>query len=142
MTGFNHTLAGALAAVLLPPPLALPIALGSHFVLDSLPHFGNSVRVRPYTRAFVRWLILDALLCAMALAYSLWLLPGVTWLVIACIGLSVLPDFLWLLRGRVRLLEGYFGFASRIQRFELPWAWSLEFVYAAFFTVWLFYLAY
>lgn len=40
MTATNHILAGALIGSMLPLPVALPVALASHFVLDTLPHFG------------------------------------------------------------------------------------------------------
>lgn len=41
MTGINHAITGAvIAAATQQPALALPLAFASHFVLDSLPHFG------------------------------------------------------------------------------------------------------
>ena len=45
MTISNHMLAGTLIAVVIKQPLlALPLAFASHFVLDSLPHFGYEQR--------------------------------------------------------------------------------------------------
>lgn len=41
MTGTNHIITGAvIAAIVRQPLLTVPLAFGSHFVLDSLPHFG------------------------------------------------------------------------------------------------------
>ncbi len=41
MTTSNHVIAGTLLAVTIKQPaLVLPLAFASHFVLDSLPHFG------------------------------------------------------------------------------------------------------
>lgn len=43
MTGTNHFLAGALLATVVPQPaVAVAAALGSHLVLDAMPHFGRS----------------------------------------------------------------------------------------------------
>lgn len=41
MTGINHIVTGAaIGAAISQPVLALPLAFISHFVLDSMPHFG------------------------------------------------------------------------------------------------------
>jgi len=40
MTGFNHAASGGLIGALLPLPLAIPVALTSHFILDAFPHYG------------------------------------------------------------------------------------------------------
>lgn len=40
MTATNHVLAGALIGSILPWPVAIPVAIASHFVMDKIPHFG------------------------------------------------------------------------------------------------------
>ncbi len=40
MTGVNHMLVGGVIGATVASPLALPLAFVSHFVLDSLPHYG------------------------------------------------------------------------------------------------------
>ena len=40
MLATNHVLAGALIGSVLPLPVALPVAFASHFVMDSIPHYG------------------------------------------------------------------------------------------------------
>lgn len=138
MTGYNHTLAGALIAVALPTPLTPIAAFASHFLLDAFPHFGNSDRFALGTPAFRRLLLLDGALCIFSLAFAIWLFPHLWWLIALCAFLSALPDFMWLLwRGKVRSLEWFFRFSSWIQWGERPWAYPLELFYAAIFTGWL-----
>jgi len=40
MIGFNHAAVGGFIGKFLPLPIALPLALASHFVLYALPHYG------------------------------------------------------------------------------------------------------
>lgn len=45
MTATNHALTGAaIATVIRQPLLAIPLAFASHFVCDSLPHFGLKLK--------------------------------------------------------------------------------------------------
>lgn len=142
MTGFNHTLAGALAAVTLPAPLAPLVALVSHFVFDAFPHFGRHTELRPYTKSFIQLLGIDAVLCVMSLLLALMLFPDKWLLILACTFLSTLPDFLWLLDGKVGWLKGFFSFASVIQWGERPWGWVLEIIYGTIFVATLIILSY
>lgn len=147
MTGFNHTLAGSIIAVLVPAPLVPLVAFVSHFVLDALPHFGRHPKITTIngklSRNFKRLLVLDAILCFAALFFAWWLFPN-KWLIIT-VGafFSALPDFLWLLqpRAKSRLARAFFRFATIIQWGERPWGWVLEIVYAAYFALTLLYLA-
>lgn len=134
MTGFNHTLAGCLIAVIVPAPFAPFVALLSHFFFDAMPHFGRSEDFAPYNHNFIMLLILDGILCVAALIFSIWLFPHLWWLMIICSTTSTLPDFMWILRGKVHQLDGFFTFASKIQWGERPWGWMLEVIYAAIFT--------
>lgn len=129
MIGFNHAAAGALIAITLPPQYVPVVALLSHFVMDALPHFGNSDTFKPYTKAFKWLLLIDAVMCCMVLGFSWWLFPQ-HWLIIA-VGtfFATLPDFLWLLDGKVKWLKKYFTFAKRIQWAETPEGWMYELLY-------------
>ncbi len=40
MTGVNHMLVGGIIGASVGSPLAIPLAVISHFVLDALPHYG------------------------------------------------------------------------------------------------------
>lgn len=134
MTGFNHTLAGCIIAVIVPAPLAPIAAFLSHFFLDATPHFGRHRKTYPYTPEFKRLLIVDAVLCFTSLGFALWLFPHLWWLLIICSFTSTLPDFMWLLKGRVRWLKGFFHFASVIQWGERPYGWIFELLYTLFFV--------
>ncbi len=134
MLGFNHTLAGCIIAVITPAPLVPVVAFASHFVLDTTPHFGRSKRIYPYTRPFIYMLILDAILCTTSLLFAIWLFPD-KWLVLT-VGafFSTLPDFIWLLEGRVRWLKRFFAFARWIQWGERPYGWIFDIAYACIFV--------
>lgn len=142
MTGYNHTLAGAIAAVALPAPLAPFAALISHFIFDAFPHFGRHDELKPYTSSFVSLLVVDGMLCILALIFALVLFPDKWILILLCTFLSTLPDFLWLLEGRVPRLEGFFKFAADIQWGERPWGWILEIIYGVIFATILILLSY
>ena len=141
MTGFNHTLAGCVIAVMSPAPLAPLLAFSSHFVLDALPHFGRSARFRPYTREFKWLLVFDALLCFISLGLAIWVFPALWWLLIICALTATLPDFLWLFNGKIAWLNGFYKFAGDIQWGERPWGWILELVYAVLFITTLYWLS-
>lgn len=140
MTGTNHTLAGALIAVLIPAPLVPLVAVASHFALDAIPHFGNqpwmpATGADVYSQTFKYWLIFDAIGCFTALFCAWWLFPD-KWLSIT-IGafFAAGPDFLSLFEkyAHGKFARGFYHFAKKIQWAELPWGWVLELVYAASF---------
>ena len=122
-------MAGVIVAVTVPAPYVPIVALISHFVMDALPHFGNSDTFKPYNRAF-KWLLLfDAIICFAVLGFGLWLFPEKWLLILAGTFFAALPDFLWLLDGKIRWLRPYFWFAKRIQWGESPEGWTYEAVY-------------
>lgn len=135
MLGFNHTLAGCIIAVVTPAPLVPAIALGSHFIMDAVPHFGNSERVKPYTRSFKILLVFDAVACTSILLGAIVLFPD-KWLVLSVGALfATLPDFMWIARGHVPMLASFFRFAEWIQWGERPYGWIYDGLYAAFGVV-------
>lgn len=97
MTGSNHVVTGALIATVIPQPLvAVPLALLSHFVLDMLPHFGDTDQHSWLNRNFIYILAADAFICASFLL-ALVILQPVNWvLMIICGVVAVSPDALWL----------------------------------------------
>lgn len=141
MLGFNHTLAGCIIAVITPAPLVPFVAFASHFLLDMTPHFGRSKRVYPYTKQFIWMLILDAILCTLSLFIAISLFPD-KWMILA-IGafFATLPDFMWLLKDRVKLLDPFFAFASKIQWAEHPYGWIFDITYGYIFLIILFRIA-
>lgn len=93
MTATNHALSGALIGLAITQPvIALPLALVSHFMLDSVPHFGIKFAKSPEKRKlFHRYLLIDA--CLLTLIIIGLFLAGAGWLVFACLFLAGCPDF-------------------------------------------------
>lgn len=142
MTGYNHTLAGAIIAVTVPLPLMPLVAFVSHFVLDAFPHFGNHPGFALRTTRFKHLLLLDGSLCIGGVILAISLFPEYWWMIGIGTFLAALPDFMWLLwRGKVEWLNGFFRFAGWIQWGERPWAYPLEVGYALIFTAILLLLA-
>lgn len=123
MTGTNHALTGALIATAVGNPVvAIPLAFGSHFVLDALPHFGEDLDKRSSLSRKV-WII-DGVCLVIGLVI---LLITQNWL--AAIGAlaAISPDFVWIYkyiveekRGKLPPKEkrGLNKFHSQIQRYE------------------------
>lgn len=145
MIGFNHTLIGAIVAVTTPAPLVPVVALVSHFVADAMPHFGRHPKITVdeqgrYSPAFKKLLVVDAVVCFAVLFFAWWLFPQQWFVITVGAFFATLPDFMWLLKGRVAWLDGFFRFASWIQWGERPWGWVLELAYCGIFAavlVWL-----
>lgn len=134
MTGFNHVLTGVTIAVVVKQPLLAPIlSLISHFILDSLPHFGNHPDIVPYNRKFKMYLVVEVVLILAVIMVSLALFPNLWWLIIACASLAFLPDFFWILesrlRPRLRFAETFYQFHTSIQKSEYPQGWIIELIY-------------
>lgn len=127
MTGTNHMLVGAAIGTAFASPIAVPIAFLSHFILDTLPHYGideNTARVNDRV-----WKIdaafIAILLCFLALApidSRLWAMSG------AIAALS--PDLAWVYRfviverfgsrPPVPKLNSFNHFHASIQKRESP----------------------
>lgn len=92
----NHMLVGAALALAVPQPvIALPLALVSHFALDSLPHFGYNreglgASLSHRTTYFVQGLSLVGIVLLLSI------LPPLHWLIILAMLLSIAPDFDWI----------------------------------------------
>lgn len=133
MTGFNHATTGAIIALVVKrPELALPMALVSHFVLDSLPHYGVPTERRRVYKSFYRLLASDAILVPTLLIA---LLLSHHYLAFWCAILAVSPDVVWAPRFlKEHLFEAapslpadpFSRFHKKIQWGERPWGWSIE----------------
>jgi hypothetical protein len=141
MTAINHSLTGALIGLTVADPVAaVPIAFLSHFVLDSVPHFGfgnQAVSDKGVQRIFINYLIVDTILC-FALVAVLLLSRPVHWpLAIICAFLAASPDlfsfnrFYKFLRGLPWKPNIYSKFAGGIQWFERPIGIVVEAVWLA-----------
>ena len=101
MTATNHALTGALIGLSVHNPwLALPAAVLSHFICDSLPHYGdNPDAIR--TDGFRRLLVVEASLC-LAIVAVLSLLRPEHWVLAAiCAFLATSPDLMWINKFRL-----------------------------------------
>lgn len=135
MIGFNHGLTGGLIAGILPLPLAIPLALTSHFILDALPHYGILNHTRDKSNFWKIFFVADALatfgLAAYAIAdnhYAMFF-GGLA---------GVIPDFVWVgivIKTRSFNLSKHSNWFTRwhagIQRYERPWGLWIELPLAA-----------
>lgn len=129
MTASNHAVFGALIAVTIPHPvIAIPLALASHFVLDSLPHYGKSNRIN-----FPLLLGIDGTLVLILLSLLTITKPDHWQLMVICALVALSPDFMWL-PGYIRELKKLpakpfnliMKFHSIIQWGERPYGMSIE----------------
>jgi hypothetical protein len=126
MTGLNHAATGALvAAAIQEPAIALPAALLSHFVIDSLPHWNYWV---PGQKRFRHWVMyLDFTLSLVLLAFLSSLVSEVAWWQVLAGGLlAILPDMMWfpyLILGKNTPADTD-SWLHRLRRFHLRIQWS------------------
>lgn len=133
MTGINHVVAGALIAAALPQPaLAIPLAFASHFVMDALPHYGDTSKHSWLNGNFKYILGADLVLAGMfILGLALWQ-PAAWGLMIICAVIAYSPDFLWLpyyiahLKNNHKVESRLIKFMKRLQWGERPWGIIVE----------------
>ncbi len=141
MTGSNHLVTGALIAAAVPVPwVALPLAFVSHFVLDALPHFGDTNKHSWLNRHFKYVLGVDALIMTVFLL-ALVILQPLHWVLILIAALvAVSPDVLWIpyyladQRGVERPESRVAKLFKWIQWGERPWGIYVEAVWLVVFT--------
>jgi hypothetical protein len=136
MLATNHGLSGALIASVLPLPIALPVAFASHFILDSLPHYGITKNQRNKSqiyRLIVTGDIMVALtgLLGMAVLHK-WNMEAGAWVAWS-------PDLLWVIYYfthnktlQINPQNKFMKFHLVIQRYERPWGIIVE---ATFFII-------
>lgn len=122
MTGINHIMTGSLIGKILPLPLSIPVAFMSHFLLDSLPHFGEVFDRRKRLSKFI-W-TLD--ICASAL-FVCFLIYQKEFSVLAAAIAAMSPDLAWIYRFAIQEKFGklpprpenrFNSWHVRIQRYE------------------------
>lgn len=95
MTATNHVLTGALIAASVHNPwIALPAAFASHFILDSLPHYGRA-GIDLASSFFKHLLLADMIIAALCLAGILLLRPENSWIILVGGVLGASPDLMW-----------------------------------------------
>lgn len=135
MIGFNHGLVGGLIGKYVPWPIGIPLALGSHFVLDALPHYGIPHHKRDGSRFWEVFFTID-FFATLSLAF--WAIAHHHYAMYACGQIAVLPDFVWVAHvvkhGSFDLSGAesrYERWHKRIQRYEVPWGLWIELPLAA-----------
>ena len=130
MTGTNHALAGGLLAKYLPLPLALPLALASHFFLDALPHYGLPNRKRDKSTFWKALFIGDFLL---AISFAVFQIHCHHYAIFLGGLVALSPDFVWVTRvaqsKSFDLSSNRHWFTkwhAHIQRYERPWGLWVE----------------
>lgn len=143
MTATNHALTGAVIALAVKQPaLAIVLAFLSHYILDSLPHFGlpKSVELqeRNKSRLFrsvikvdgVLFVVLESALCYLAAKNS------IGWVVFFGSLAAFVPDVAWLYRAwwerkhhTWRAGTVFSRFHTAIQWRERPWGLAVEIVW-------------
>ena len=139
MTGTNHALTGAMIGFSIGNPiLVVPVAFASHFVLDTMPHFGEKFGQRKKLSKFV-W-ALDAMLLSLFLSY---LLISSQWILLLGAVLAISPDFAWIYRFAVIEKLGslpptptnkFNRWHASIQKLETKPGLLVEIVWAVFFS--------
>lgn len=136
MRAINHALTGTAIGLLVGEPLiALPAALASHFVCDSIPHHGSQ-NPNPKvlkSRLFAQTLVLDAVLCGLLVGLLAFSQPLHWQLAAVCAFLAASPDFLYIPRflGARANKDEYkpnplVRFTINIQWFQRPIGWLVE----------------
>jgi hypothetical protein len=129
MTAVNHALTGALIGLLIgQPEVAVPVAIGSHFVCDALPHFGPGLpdEIVLKTGAFRNFLFGQAFLCLLLVVALAVFRPEHWFLAAICAFAAAAPDLLSInrylkTRRGLKYRPGpYVKFAQGIQWFERP----------------------
>src|SRR5437763_12294427 len=105
MRAINHALTGALIGFTISEPLlAVPVAVGSHFICDMIPHYDIEVRNEQEKRRLLRsqffrnLLYADAAFCVFLVLILGFFSPR-HWVTAAvCAFAAASPDLLWLRR--------------------------------------------
>jgi hypothetical protein len=93
MRAINHAMTGAIIGLSVAAPVAIPLALASHFALDALPHEGNLGLSHKGNTAL---LSVDIALCFVLVIIIFAISPQYWWLAILCAFLATSPDFMWI----------------------------------------------
>jgi hypothetical protein len=129
MTAINHALTGTAIGLLVGQPLlAVPLAVGSHYVCDVLPHFGTGLpdKVVLKSNKYRDYLAVEAGLCFLLVVGLAgfrpqhWLLAAICAFAAAAPDLLSINKYLAIRRGRRWQPGRYVRFASAIQWFERP----------------------
>jgi hypothetical protein len=122
------------------PAVAIPLAFGLHFALDSLPHYDSPDKEHTSKR-FLYVLFADMAVAAALLLSVAFLQPHNWLLLIACGIACASPDLMWLprwineIRNKPNKAMGVVrNFHSKIQRYAKPENWWAEAIWFMVFS--------
>lgn len=141
MTGFNHTLAGAIIGIVVPAPFVPIVAYFSHFILDVFPHFGRHPDVTHGSKRLRQIIVIDGILSLAVFLLAASLFPDKWFMIGVGSFFAVLPDFQWIFKRYLHTPKWFLNFSSKIQWGERPWGWTLEILYGSIFMGMLFQVA-
>ena len=137
MRAINHALTGSIIGFSIGNPIAIPIAFASHFVLDSLPHYGDRSRSEVEvhnSKEFKVLLVIDAILCGLLVIVlgisgaDNWQLAGLCAFAAASPDLFSIPRFKRSITEKKEYVGNAFQrFHKKIQWGEKPWGKYVEF---------------
>ena len=138
MLALNHTLFGIMIAVTVKKPeLVAPLAFSSHFVLDVMPHFGNSESFGTYSKKYFRVIQADGAAATTAGLAAILIWPHMFWIIIIGILSSIAPDLFWPFAKYAKKGElswKFFRFHKKIQLSETRNGIISEFAWFSLFT--------
>jgi hypothetical protein len=130
MTGFNHGLVGGLLGSLLPLQFAIPASLASHFILDTLPHYGIDHAKRDHSKFWKIFFTIDAFA---TLGLAIYAIFQKHYAVFLGGFFATMPDYIWILiviRTRSFNLSARSNWFTKwhagIQKLERPWGLWIE----------------
>lgn len=138
MTITNHALAGVSIAVALNRPILGAIfALASHFIMDSLPHFGGVKWYDNWGKPLLIMSVIDIVLCCAVVALGIAMFPSYWLGIIVTACFATAPDWLWVFKYKFNVKHKFFDFHQSIQRYERPWGAYIEITFAVFLITFL-----
>lgn len=131
MTGTNHAVTGAIIGMVVAPVIALPLAIASHFALDSIPHYGDKSIAQSESR-FRRIIIVDTIITVVFLISILVIRPSHWLAALFAALLAMSPDLMWLpnflraSRGKSAQPYNKVMHAHEKMQSEHVWGWMVE----------------
>lgn len=139
MTAVNHAITGSVIAVSITNPvIGLPLAFASHFILDSLPHFGFHTVAKAGSRDYRAIVKFDTFITSAFFiigtfagyraGLNFWIIP----LGAFC---AWCPDIMWYkhYKNDIKGEDKHWGIVrkahKKIQRYEVSWGWTIESVW-------------
>lgn len=135
MIALNHALTGAAIAIAIKQPaLVIPLAFLSHFVLDTIPHFGDMPFYSYGHPLFPYAMAADGLLTIGSVGALMAFNPDQALIIGLGAAFAILPDVFWLGHYSLKWKHWFFRFHQKIQWYERPPGMIVEATYVFFIS--------